>query len=52
MKENGGAITQDGVVSMHGDEGFEEIGYMKELGEQRRSYDTRWSRESARRWGI
>ena len=37
MKENGGAITQDGVVSMHGDEGFFVVGCIKDLGEQRRS---------------
>ena len=45
-------MTQDGVGSLQGDEGFEDMGYIKELGEQRRSYDTRWSWESARSWGI
>ena len=45
-------MTQDGVGSLQGDGGFDEMGYMKELGEQRRTYDTRWSRESARIWGT
>ena len=49
---NGGARKPDGVGSLQGDGGFEDMGYMKELGEQRRSYDTRWSWESAMRWGI